>query len=57
VNYQGQASFRRNCRLSIRARTFLSPSDAARGWLAKAIEAGGSEIKPRVLNDPDSERL
>jgi hypothetical protein len=31
----------------------LKRPDEARAWLAKAIEAGGDEIKKRALDDTD----
>jgi hypothetical protein len=35
----------------------LKRFDEARGWLRKAIEEGGNEIKLRALDDPDLEPL
>ena len=35
----------------------LKRFDEARGWLAKAIKAGGNAIKLRALDDPDLEPL
>jgi tetratricopeptide (TPR) repeat protein len=35
----------------------LKQFDEARGWLRKAIEEGGNEIKLRALDDPDLEPL
>jgi tetratricopeptide (TPR) repeat protein len=35
----------------------LKQFDEARGWLGKAIEEGGNEIKLRALDDPDLEPL
>jgi hypothetical protein len=35
----------------------LKQFDEARAWLAKAIEAGGTEIKLRAMDDPDLEPL
>jgi tetratricopeptide (TPR) repeat protein len=35
----------------------LKRPEEAREWLAKAIEAGGNEIRKRALDDPDLEPL